>query len=285
MSKRVVVWGTGFVGKMVIAEIVKHPLFELVGVGVRNPGKVGRDVGDICGLAELVGITATDDVDALIALKPDALVHYGPTAAHAEDNIALMTRYTERRTTRFEHQAEIAAVDSWLDFAAAQEDLTAWIGDRAWTTGDGPTALFDAAVAWLRQRRVLLPGVSTLARLVARVRDEATTRLYETLAGLLIGQQARLLEQLLDVEPGERTSRLDAWRRADDEVYRLCRLFGERLSRRVVGLLAPVWSTIGVCAMRCCCNKFVSCARGAPRRKRSPGRWACRQPRSPRWFG
>src|SRR5579875_785050 len=93
MSKRVVVWGTGFVGKMVIAEIVKHPLFELVGVGVSNPAKVGRDVSDICGLAEPVGIIATDDVDALIALKPDALVHYGPTAAHAEDNIALMTRF------------------------------------------------------------------------------------------------------------------------------------------------------------------------------------------------
>jgi 4-hydroxy-tetrahydrodipicolinate reductase len=93
MSKCIVVWGTGFVGKLVIAEIVKHPLFELVGVGVSNPAKVGRDVGDICGLPEPVGITATDDVDALIALKPDALVHYGPTAAHAEDNIALMTRF------------------------------------------------------------------------------------------------------------------------------------------------------------------------------------------------
>ncbi len=80
VSKRVIVWGTGFVGKMVIAEIVKHPLFELVGVGVSNPDKVGRDVGEICGLPEPVGITATDDVDALIALKPDALVHYGPTA-------------------------------------------------------------------------------------------------------------------------------------------------------------------------------------------------------------
>ena len=34
---------------MVIAEIVKHPLFELVGVGVSNPDKVGRDVGEICG--------------------------------------------------------------------------------------------------------------------------------------------------------------------------------------------------------------------------------------------
>jgi 2,4-diaminopentanoate dehydrogenase len=93
MAKRVVVWGTGFVGKMVIAEIDKHPEFELVGVGVSNPEKVGRDVGDICGLSEPIGITATDDVDALIALQPDALVHYGPTAAHADVNIALMTRF------------------------------------------------------------------------------------------------------------------------------------------------------------------------------------------------
>ncbi len=92
-GKRVVVWGTGFVGRMVIPEIVKHPLFELVGVGVSNPDKVGRDVGEICGLSEPVGISATDDVDALIALRPDALVHYGPTAMYAQDNISLITRF------------------------------------------------------------------------------------------------------------------------------------------------------------------------------------------------
>jgi 2,4-diaminopentanoate dehydrogenase len=92
MAKRIVIWGTGFVGKMVIAEILKHPLFELVGVGVSNPNKVGRDVGEICGL-EPVGIIASDDVEKLIALRPDALVHYGPTAAHADDNIALITRF------------------------------------------------------------------------------------------------------------------------------------------------------------------------------------------------
>jgi len=32
-------------------------------------------------------------VDALIALRPDALVHYGPTAAKADDNIALMSAF------------------------------------------------------------------------------------------------------------------------------------------------------------------------------------------------
>src|SRR6201998_645462 len=93
MMKRIVVWGTGFVGKMVIPEIVEHPNFELVGVGVSNPDKVGRDVGEICGGGRPLGIIAPDDVDALIDLQPDALVHYGPTAAHADDNVGLMSRF------------------------------------------------------------------------------------------------------------------------------------------------------------------------------------------------
>ncbi len=50
-KKRVVVWGTGVVGSMVIAEIAAgHPVFELVGVGVSNPAKVGKDVAEVCGL-------------------------------------------------------------------------------------------------------------------------------------------------------------------------------------------------------------------------------------------
>jgi 4-hydroxy-tetrahydrodipicolinate reductase len=92
VSKRVVVWGTGYVGKMVIAEILGQPEFELVGVGVSSPDKVGRDVGEICGRAP-TGIIATDDVEALIAQAPDALAHYGPTAAHADDNIALVGKF------------------------------------------------------------------------------------------------------------------------------------------------------------------------------------------------
>lgn len=90
--KRVVVWGTGFVGRMVIPEIVRHPLFDLVGVGVSAAEKVGRDAGEISGI-DALGLSATDDVESLIALRPDALVHYGPTAAHAADNIDLIGRF------------------------------------------------------------------------------------------------------------------------------------------------------------------------------------------------
>lgn len=90
--KKVVVWGTGVVGKMVIEEVVKHPAFELVGVGVSNPAKVGMDVGEICGI-DPVGVIASDDLAALVALNPDALVHYGPTAQYADENIRVMSAF------------------------------------------------------------------------------------------------------------------------------------------------------------------------------------------------
>ncbi|WP_281033370.1 NAD(P)H-dependent amine dehydrogenase family protein [Nocardia concava] len=89
MTKRIVLWGTGVVGSMVLAEILRHPNFELVGVGVSNKDKVGRDAGDLCGAAK-TGVLATDSVDELIALCPDALVHYGPTAAFAEENMRVI---------------------------------------------------------------------------------------------------------------------------------------------------------------------------------------------------
>ena len=67
-------------------------------------------------------------------------------------------RYTERRTTRFEHAEEIKAVLGLRDFADADRELTGWVDARAWTTGDGPKAIFTDAVAWLLERNVLLPG-------------------------------------------------------------------------------------------------------------------------------
>ncbi|WP_216905960.1 NAD(P)H-dependent amine dehydrogenase family protein [Nocardia noduli] len=87
--KRIVLWGTGVVGSMVLAEIVRHPLFDLVGVGVSNPDKVGKDAGDLCGQPK-TGVLATNSIEELIAARPDAVVHYGPTAALADENIRVI---------------------------------------------------------------------------------------------------------------------------------------------------------------------------------------------------
>ena len=37
MSHKVILWGTGFVGKMVIRELLDHPSYELVGVSHPQP--------------------------------------------------------------------------------------------------------------------------------------------------------------------------------------------------------------------------------------------------------
>src|SRR5664279_1589071 len=122
-------------------------------------------------------------------------------------------RYTERAKTRFDHQWEIRRVCGLTEFAAVEAELRAWVAARSWTSGDGPKAIFTDAVGWLREREVLLPGVSTLVRLVARVRDDTTRRLWGVVEGLLTAGQRSVLDQLLEVPPGSRVSDLERWRK------------------------------------------------------------------------
>ena len=68
MTYRVVLWTTGHVARFAGRAIVDHPDMELVGAYAWSPEKVGKDVGEICGL-EPLGVVATDDVDALVALS------------------------------------------------------------------------------------------------------------------------------------------------------------------------------------------------------------------------
>ncbi|MEE1805512.1 DUF4158 domain-containing protein [Streptomyces sp. BE133] len=121
--------------------------------------------------------------------------------------------YGERDGTARTHAGEIQEAGGWRDFAEVRDELSGWLDARAWTTGDGPKALFDAAAEWLRERRVLLPGVSHLARLVGTVREAANQRLWDTLYGLLNTGQRAVLDSLLTVPPGERVSELDRLRR------------------------------------------------------------------------
>ena len=73
-SLRVVVWGTGNVGRPALRAVLEHPDLDLVAVIVRSPDKVGRDVGGLAGRTP-VGLLATDDVDAVLATMPDAVVY------------------------------------------------------------------------------------------------------------------------------------------------------------------------------------------------------------------
>ena len=68
MPIRVVQWTTGNVGKQSVLAIARNPGLQLVGCYAWSPDKVGRDVGELCGVDPL-GVTATSDVDALLAFS------------------------------------------------------------------------------------------------------------------------------------------------------------------------------------------------------------------------
>lgn len=70
-----VVWGTGNVGRAAIRAVEAHPALQLTAVLVHSPGKVGRDAADLAGLQGQLGVTATDDIDAVLAASPQAVVY------------------------------------------------------------------------------------------------------------------------------------------------------------------------------------------------------------------
>ena len=71
---RVVVWGTGNVGRPALRAVHFHPQLELAGVVVSSPAKVGRDAGELCGLAPL-GVAASSDPGVALDGDVDAVAY------------------------------------------------------------------------------------------------------------------------------------------------------------------------------------------------------------------
>ena len=72
--------------------------------------------------------------------------------------------------------------------------------------------MFDFATAWLVKNKVLLPGVTTLSRLVSEIRDRASKRLWKKLSELPSDTQKSKLEAILDLHEDRRFSRFDHFR-------------------------------------------------------------------------
>ncbi|WP_438388942.1 DUF4158 domain-containing protein [Actinopolyspora saharensis] len=101
--------------------------------------------------------------------------------------------YVERVKTPYEHQWEIRQLDGYVEFGHPQrhELFQEFLAARAWMRVETAKALFDAAVAWLRQHRVLLPGVSVLARLVLQRHSEWVSALsVVAVSGLVLASAA-----------------------------------------------------------------------------------------------
>ena len=86
---RVIQWTTGNIGRRSLHAIATRPDMELVGVYAYSADKVGREAAELCGLPKPTGVHATDDIEALIALAPDACV-YNPLWSNTDELCRLL---------------------------------------------------------------------------------------------------------------------------------------------------------------------------------------------------
>lgn len=88
MAYRVIQWATGNVGRAALQGILSHPELELAGVWVHDPGKAGRDAGELCGVAP-TGVRTTNDVDAVLAMQADCVL-YSPLLPQLDEVARLL---------------------------------------------------------------------------------------------------------------------------------------------------------------------------------------------------
>lgn len=86
------VWGTGNVGRAAIRAVDAHPALDLTHVIVHSPDKVGRDAGDLGDVGRHLGMAATDDVAAVLAAGPQAVVYAASGDVRPDDALADIVR-------------------------------------------------------------------------------------------------------------------------------------------------------------------------------------------------
>ena len=130
-----------------------------------------------------------------------------------------LAAYGQRVSTWYEHQTGVVAYLGYAPFEAAQAfRLTRWLYAQVATSTVRSSVLFDLATAHLVTLRVVLPGVTVLARLIARVRERTGRHIYRQLVARLNAAQQLALEALLVVVPGERLTPLEVLRTSPTRV-------------------------------------------------------------------
>jgi TnpA family transposase len=152
---------------------------------------------------------------------PTSVVQYVARQIEMEGDASESARldlYGRRPATHRQHARQIRIEYGYREFAGAGFSLTRWLYARAWMAFERPSVLFDLATAWLVERKILLPGVTTLTRLIARIRERVAARLWKRLVQMPSVKQREKLEGLLVVAPGERISALERLRKGPAQI-------------------------------------------------------------------
>jgi 2,4-diaminopentanoate dehydrogenase len=93
VTYQVIQWATGAMGRTCLQAVIDHPAMELVGLYVYSEAKAGKDAGAIA-RRDSVGVVATSDIDEILALDADVVIHCArilpPFGSHDAEIIRLL---------------------------------------------------------------------------------------------------------------------------------------------------------------------------------------------------
>lgn len=120
----------------------------------------------------------------------------------------ILAEYAKREPTRWEHYAQIKKYYYYHEFGEFPWTfrLNRLLYTRAWISNERPSLMFDFATAWLVQHKILLPGATTLSRVITEIRERAAHRLWQRLLALPNDEQKQQLDELLSFSEGQRVS-------------------------------------------------------------------------------
>jgi hypothetical protein len=98
MSLRVIQFSTGHVGRHALRTLIGRPDLELVGVHASSPAKTGRDAAELCGLSAPTGVTATGDLDELLALGADCVVYTSQAETRPDEALDQLAAFLQAGT-------------------------------------------------------------------------------------------------------------------------------------------------------------------------------------------
>ncbi|MCX5141873.1 Tn3 family transposase [Streptomyces sp. NBC_00338] len=196
------------------------------------------------GCVRMLGVFPTED----LSVVPAAVVRFA--AEQLDVGPDELAAYGARRQNRYEHAWEIRDAYGYREFPAAEDEVRAFLAARVWASLEGPRALFDRAVVWLVDNRVLLPGITTLTRLVAEVRASESTALYRTLDEAVSEDLRQSMRDLLKVPDGKRVSELERLRTPPMRVSGTAMTAALERAKEVQGLGAHLVPTSVVPAAR-----------------------------------
>ena len=129
--------------------------------------------------------------------------------------LAVLGYYSQRGPTKREHTAFIRQHYEYREFSEPPWAfrLSRLLYTQAWKNNERPSVMFDSATAWMLENKILLPGASTLSRLIAEIRKRADKRLWKKLSSLPTKEQKAQLKTLFHVPDGQRFSNFDRYRK------------------------------------------------------------------------